>query len=479
MKLRAQHDAYLADPAKYLASLVPEKTSRRERRRTGGTLGSGSRGKSEGGRGSGSATAATAAAAALEAVKTEQRRARHALAVGFAAGLRVGGRTFDIGETGTLRFLPSSAQWRTSAAALDATLTPAQSVDVLLASLFPHAPQTSSKGTPQGEDGEDVGNAGDGDRFHISTLSGLDDACARLSELELVVQKLNARGVSSAGDLEAIAARHSAEHAVTKDALMELQIAHRAEVRLRNDAEAEHAVVRAKHATAMGKVEEHGRVEARLAIAEQCSAQLRRDLAAEKKLRSHLEQRDVKHNDDLELKLSWSNTACRKAELACISLQRGVNELSNALADERAFAGQLTLRVEELVGQIGTYQEGLHRHKKGDDDEKHSRDFQNQLEGGTRTDDASSSGGVLVDESPYHRVAAESRGAVDAGRSPSREIHAIGATRRNPFSSLDREVRDFLSSNSYVYRVYSITHEFLTLINIMLFRPRFAKCKRG
>ena len=463
---------------------MPEKTSRRERRRTGGTLGSGSRGKSEGGRGSGSATAATAAAAALEAVKSEQRRARHALAVGFAAGLRVGGRTFDIGETGTLRFLPSSAQWRTSAAALDATLTPAQSVDALLASLFPHAPQTSSKGTPQGEDGEDVENGGDGDRFHISALSGLDDACARLSELELFVQKLNARGVSSAGDLEAIASRHSAEHAVTKDALMELQISHRAEVRLRNDAEAEHAVMRAKHATAMGKVEEHGRVEARLAIAEQCSAQLRRDLAAEQKLRSHLEQRDVKHNDDLELKLSRSNTACRKAELACISLQRGVNELSNALADERAFAGQLTLRVEELVGQIGTYQEGLHRHKKGDDDEKNSPVFQNQLEGGTstRTDDTSSiasSGGVLVDESPYHRVAAESRGAVDAGRSPSREIHAIGATRRNPFSSLDREVRDFLSSIRTF--TYSITHEFLTLslIYIVLFRPRFVKCKRG
>lgn len=363
---RAQHDAFTADPAAYLATLAS--SSKRKSRKSKVDTSAAARAAAAASRAE-AEIAAAASAAALASRRTER-----ALALGFAAGLVASQRSAAHARP------PTPASWGAGAAALDDSLAPHAAVDALLLALFP-------EGTGQ----DDV----------IQPLAGitprLERTCARLAQLESQTQRActhisgqrvehsaassatEASTVASAAALaaaqaeltrlrvesEALAARLDVATSATAEVVATLDAT-------RSTASSESAALveelasardaaasgNAALAAALAKVAiDEATAVARAVTAKDDVARLEKELVVERRARAALQNADVVHNDDLEAALRKANVKARRAELANVSLRRGLGELSHALAEERTFGAQLTQRVEELVGQIATHQE--------------------------------------------------------------------------------------------------------------------------
>ena len=374
--LQRQHDSFVSDPDAYIASLqegAPKKRGRKSRvdkealkaaqaeeaahaaaeaerdaERVRAREAEAERERQAAAQAFASAAAATATLAKVRGAA--RVRAGRAARLGFAAGLRVGAN----GAAGTEA--PTTERWAAAtAAAVDGALAPAAAVDALLGALFPGAPLPS-----------------------LSAVHG-SDAAARLAVLSARLAALEGRAAGVGKD---VVAAHAARGAAAESALVAARAQGEDERRARSAAQQQldaltdevarkqfshtqelAAAALAARESADALAASHREVAAHKAVAAEHETvrakcdRLISELASERAARRALEQADEARFTDIEARLEGEATKARRAELANVSLRRGVGELSHALADEREFGGQLTQRIEELVGTVGAFQD--------------------------------------------------------------------------------------------------------------------------
>ena len=436
--LQRQHDSFVSDPAAYVASLeerAPKKRGRksrvdrealkaaaeaeREAERDAEREAEAEREREAAAQAFAHAAAATAKLAKVQS--TARAHVGRAVRISFAAGLRVGA-TGAVGSEA-----PTDARWAAATAtAGDGALSPAAAVDALLVALFPSAPLPSP-----------------------SAVHG-SDSSARLAALSARLAALEGR---AAGVGKHVVATHAARGAAAESALVAARAQGEDDRRARGAAEQQLGALRDESARATfthtqklaaaalaaresadALAAAHREVAAHKAAAaehesirDRCERMIA-ELAYERAARRALEQADEARFADVEARLEDEATKARRAELANVSLRRGVGELSHALADEREFGGQLTQRIEELVGTVGAYQDAVVVEER--------RKAKEAAEEVTL---------ALMDAKPEAR-AANASGVRDAGRSPSR--HLPGYTDQDVHSGVGGGAKAGVGSNA-------------------------------